>query len=101
MMYIQLAQPYRDYDRVRITEAHFVKAANGDRLNFKYEICRKVGSDHEKLFDKVLNVIEQSEIDDLAQVNPDSSLTIWDNMAKKFLQKLIDNGIEAGTLETE
>jgi hypothetical protein len=101
MIYMQLTQNYKDYNRVRILDINFSKPGVSERLNFRYEICKKVGEDYVGLFDKTIVIDEQAEIDALAEIVPDGSLPLWDMVCELLLQYLVDNSIEIGTIETE
>lgn len=101
MIYIELDQPYQTYDKVKISAVYFIKETTSDRLSFKYDVCKKDGLDYITLFTKDISITDQSIINNIALIPSDSQLSIWDNIAKKLLQYIVDSDIESGIIEKE
>ncbi len=99
MMYIQLEENYRNYDKVRIIEVNFFEISN--RISFRYQIFKRDGSEYKELFDKMISITEQDELNSFLNFTPVTGTTIKDGISRKILQYLLDNNIEKGILEIE
>lgn len=100
MMYIQLSQNYRDYDRVKIIEAHFYEIPI-KKLSFKYQICKKEGINFIELFSKTIFITDENIINAIENIVPIAGTKLSDSIHREFLQHIIDNDFELGSLELE
>lgn len=93
MMYIQLSLPYRTYDRVIIKSVHLYE----DYISIFYAITNSSGA---ILFEKSFNITStEEEYNSILKATPNINFTIEDNFDKLFLEYMINNSIETGTLE--
>ena len=67
-MYIQLAQNYRDFDKIRITEIHFYEGDDVTlkKLTFRYQVYKKDGESFKGHFLIGLSIIEKQTLDNNA-----------------------------------
>jgi hypothetical protein len=100
-MYIQLAENYKDFDRVRILDVSLSNYSDTDRLSFRYQVCKKSGNTYIGLFDKNIMIENQGQIDQIADIVPPEGAKLWDAICGLLLQHLISEEIELGTLEVE
>lgn len=98
MMFIQLEENYRDFDKIRIKEIHFYEA---DKMSFRYQIYKKDGNNYIELFDKMISITEIEELNSFLNFIPVTGTTLKDGISRKILQYLLDNNIEKGILEIE
>ena len=105
MIYIQLSEAIKSYNRVRIKEIHFYETDNRETQTpsvvFKYQICKKLGENYyEALYEKTISITNQTLIDQIADFKPTgSTLSVYESISKLFLEYLILNSYETGTLE--
>ena len=104
MIYIQLATPIREFNKVRIKEISFFDTngeSNLDKaLGFKYQVYKKNDNELIPLYDKYVNIINQKLIDIIIQSkNPD--LSAYDFICSQLLQHLVTEQLEIGTIEVE
>jgi hypothetical protein len=90
MIYLQLSQPYRDYNKVRI--ASFTVEAT--KIAFQYQIYK----DGATLSDKYLLITEEAAVNSVKAVQYPNT-TAYDAICKALIQYLIDEHVEAGTIE--
>jgi len=102
-MYIQLAQNYRDFDKIRITEIHFYEGDDVTlkKLTFRYQVYKKDGESFIELFNKNIYITEPNEVLSIASIIPQQNDDIWKSVSRALLRYIIDNNIESGTLELE
>ena len=99
MMYIQLLENYRDFDKVKINEIHFYDSSN--KISFKYQVYKKDGSEFIELFDKMISISDEEVINSILNFTPVTGTKIKDGISKMLFQYLLDNNIENGILEIE
>lgn len=103
MVYIQLATPIRDFDKVRIKEVSFFDT-NGETniekaLSFKYQVFKKNGGEYISFYEKHLSITDQNFIDGAMTAIPTNGLGAYEFICKQLLKYLVDGSIEIGTIE--
>jgi len=104
MVYINLATPIRDFDKVRIKEISFFDT-NGEpnlekALSFKYQVYKKDGEKYIYFYERHVNITRQDFIN-TSMSSSSGNLSAYDFICKKLLQYLIDEILEIGTIEIE
>ena len=102
MVYIQLATPVRDFDKVRIKEVSFFDT-NGEAnlekaLGFKYQVFKKDGEQYIPFYERHINIHNQEYIN-TAMMAPSEDLSAYDFICKQLLKHLVDESLEIGTIE--
>jgi len=102
MVYISLATPVRDFDKVRIKEISFFDT-NGEpnlekALSFKYQVYKKDDERYISFYDRHINITKQDFIN-TSMSSQSGNLSAYDFICKKLLQYLIDESLETGTIE--
>ncbi len=104
MVYINLATPVRDFDKVRVKEVSFFDTngeSNLDKaLSFKYQVYKKDEDKYISFYDRHINITNQAFIDSVVNIQS-GNLSAYDAICKKLLQYLVDNSLETGTIEIE
>lgn len=92
MIYLQLAQPEENFDRLLITEFHY----SGSSITFKYQIYKD-----EFILGKYRMVIrDESDVDKILNSRSDF-LGSSETVQKAMLEYLIEKEIKSGTIEVE
>lgn len=92
MMYMLLTQPYKDYDKARISS--FTFHANG-KVVFNYQVYRSVGNN---LFDKTIIIGDESIVNGIKTKKFDN-LSPYDCVCRSLLEYIKKEGIESGNIE--
>lgn len=102
MVYIQLATPVRDFDKVRIKEVSFFDT-NGEvnldkALGFKYQVYKKDGDAYISFYERHISIADQTYINS-AMMAPSGEMKAYDFICKQLLQYLVSQSLEIGTIE--
>lgn len=104
MIYMQLKNPIRGFDKIRIKEVSFFDTdgeSNKQRaLGFRYQLYKDVGGIFSPLYEKHVNVRDEEYINSSMSSN-DSNISAYEFICKQLIQYLIDENIEEGTIEKE
>jgi hypothetical protein len=103
MIYIQLFEPIKGYNKAKITKINFFENAQfgaDDSIAFNYITYRDNQSGVEVLYDKFVDINNKDFIDSFKTISH-PSLSSFDGVSRILLQYLIDNGYETGTLEVQ
>ncbi len=92
MVYIQLSQPYRNFDKAKIKTVFIYDAL----ISVNYSII----NDTNELFDKNFNVLE-SDYTKMVSSLLKNNFSIMDNIHILLLEYMIEKNIETGTLEVK
>ena len=103
MIYIQLTQPIRGFDKVRIKEFHFYEADSARPepvFVISYQIIKiESNSQISELYNKVIQLSDISLIMQLSTSKSDGNLSCFDTICKIILTFMVDQEIESGTIE--
>lgn len=104
MVYIQLATPVREFNKVRIKEVSFFDT-NGEAnlekaLGFKYQVYKKDGDQYISFYERHISITNQNFIN-TAMIKPSGGLSAYDFICKQLLQYLVDESLEIGTIEID
>ena len=99
MIYLQLTENYRDFDKLRIESINYTQD-NGRRITFDYQIYKNNGEDILSLFSKMLTIVDNDLLDQIESFS-DPNLGMWDEMCIQLIQYIINSNIESGTIESE
>ena len=100
MVYIQMAKPIRDFNKIRIKEIHFfdTDVINIEKaFGFKYQIYKMDKDKYIKYEEKHISISDRMIVNKI--LTGSSSLGAYDYICRQLLQYLIDESIEFGTLE--
>lgn len=103
MVYLQLSQPYRNFDKVKIS---FISISESDpskvdasRISFKYQIFRfNNKGEIESLFERNINLTDKDVVS-LIGSKKYPYLNLYDTACRALLEFLLQNGNETGTIE--
>ena len=102
MVYLQLTQPYRNFDKVKIGYASINDSDNPEetpaKINFRYQIFRLVGNDISVLFERSLHIINPEDVDEIGNKKY-PNLNLYDTVCRALLEYIVSHSIETGTLE--
>jgi hypothetical protein len=103
MVYLQLAQPYRDFDKIKITDISFSEQTDRSqaRINVRYQIYKKQGNQYVVLFTQSLDIFNQIDVGTVAAMAPGAGFNMYDAVCKILLEYLISKNIESGSIEVE
>jgi len=99
MIYLQLNENYKDFDKLRIKDIHFTQGVD-KRLSFIYQVYKKDGSNIIELFSKTLIITDIAIINQF-ETYSNPGLSMWDEICTQLIQYIITLGIESGTVEAE
>lgn len=102
MVYIQLSESIKGYNRVRIKELNYfdeVRYRAEKTVGFKYVVYKKSGTEESVLYDKFVAISSREWIDDVFEKAYFKNLNAFDSICRILLQYLIEHGFETGTLE--
>ncbi len=100
MVYIQLSEPIRGYNKVAVTQfSYFEQAEFGadTSISFKYIVFKDVSSERIVLYEKVVDI--NDEFINRLKNQQNKNLSSFDGFCRILLEYLIENSIETGTLE--
>jgi len=104
MIYIKLAIPVRDFDKVRIKEVSFFDTngeANLDKaLSFKYQVYKKDENRYISFYDRHVSITDQDFINKVMIISS-GKIGAYEFICKQLLQYLINQSLETGTIEIE
>lgn len=104
MVYIQLATPIREFNKVRIKEVSFFDTngeTNVDKaLGFKYQVYKKSGDVFIPFYDKYIKITNQNFINSAMQ-SINNNMGAYDFICKQLLQYIVNESLETGTIEIE
>ena len=104
MVYIQLSENIKSFDKVRIKELNYYDNADtgADKsIGFKYMVYKKQSTGDKILYDKFVVISDKEFIENVFEKENYQNLTAFDSMCRMLLQYLVRNSIETGTLEVE
>jgi hypothetical protein len=98
-----MANPIRDFDKIRIKELHVVMAIGneGDHVAVKYSVYKLVDTTKTECYEKFLSIIDQTFVSTFENYKSPNALGSYDTLCKLIFQYLIDNNIEPGTIEVQ
>lgn len=102
MIYIQLSESIRGFNKVRIREInYFDNASSGadKSVSFKYAVYKNSGKNEEYLYDKFVVISDDDWIKDVFEKQVYKNMAGFDSICRILLQYLIENNYETGTLE--
>lgn len=102
MVYIQLSESIKGYNKVRIKQLNYFDNINikaGKNISFKYGVFREVGGEEKFLYEKFVDVVDRDFIENVFEKEDFSHLNAFDSLCRILLNYLIQNGYETGTLE--
>jgi len=91
MVYLNLTNPYRDYNKVQINMIHFI---SNIKLLFGYQIYKKDGI----LTEKYITITNENIVNKIKNTVYEKFLP-YESICKSLIQYLIDEKIELGTIE--
>lgn len=103
MVYIQLSEPIKSYNKAKIIKINFFESAQfgGDNsIAFNYIIYKDTSEGSEVLYDKFVDISDKEFMQKL-RTKSYPSLSAFDGLCRVLLEYLIDNNYENGTLEVE
>lgn len=104
MVYIQLSESIKGYNRVRIKQINYFDNTDTSvdkSINFKYMVYRKDGNTEKVLYDKFISVLDRGFVEETFEKKNSKNLSAFDSLCRILLNYLIENAIETGTLEVE
>jgi len=99
MVYLQLTENYKDYDKLRVKSFNFSQDPY-KRLSFDYQIYKNDGDSIIELFSKMIVITDENIINQFETYN-DPDLSMWDELCTKIITYIVSNNIEFGTIETK
>lgn len=100
MVYIQLSEPIRGYNKVTISQFnYFEKAEFGadTSISFTYVMYKDVEDRKEILYEKTVDI--NDDFINRLKFQQNKNLSSFDGFVRILLEYLIENSIEIGTLE--
>lgn len=92
MIYMLLTQPYKDYDKARISSFTFHQ--NG-KIVFNYSVYKSIEL---PLFDKAVIIGDETVVADIKSKKFDN-LGPYDSVCRSLLEYIKKEGIESGNIE--
>jgi hypothetical protein len=101
MVYLQLSQAYRDFDKVKINDISFVAQAERTQssITFTYQIYKVTGSQTSVLTTQTVNLFNLTDVNSVAATAPATGFNMYDAVCKILLEYLVSKKIESGTIE--
>lgn len=102
MVYIQLSENVKGYNKVRIKELNYfdnVGEGADKSISFKYIVYKNVSLREEILYDKFVVVSDDDWIQNVFEQSSFKNLNAFDSICRILLQYLIEENYETGTLE--
>ena len=102
MVYIKMATPIRDFDKIRIKEFHIFEPTGNEGTSFglKYSVYKDNGDVVSDCYEKFISITDKDFIS-TAKNYKSPNLSNYDSICKLLFQYLIDKGIELGTIEVK
>ena len=104
MVYIQLSENIKTFDKVRIKELNYFdnEDIGADKsVGFKYIVYKKQSTGEKILYDKFVVISDKNFIEEKFEKESFKNLTAFDSVCRILLNYLIENSYETGTLEVE
>lgn len=104
MVYIQLSEPIKGYNRVRIKQMNYfdnIDTKADKNINFKYSVYRKDGKEEKTLYEKFITIMDKDFIENTFEKDTSKNLSAFDSLCRILLNYLVENSFETGTLEVE
>ena len=92
MIYMLLTQPYKDYDKARISS--FTFHTNG-KIVFNYSVYKSIEC---ALFDKAVIIGDEATVNQI-KTTAYANLSPYDTICRSLLEYLKKQGIETGNIE--
>lgn len=104
MVYIQLSEPIKRYNRVRIKQLNYFDNTDisvDKSINFKYILYKKDGENEIILYEKFISILDKYFVENVFEKKVHKNLSAFDSVCRILLNYLIEKDIETGTLEVE
>ena len=91
MVYLHLTNPYRDYEKLKISMVQFMVEP---KILFCYQIYKTSGV----LTEQYVTITNDQDIEKIKNTVY-TNLSPYDSICRSLIQHIIDSGIETGTIE--